>query len=86
MDIYVKVFGRVTCRDIELFKRHRAGETFDALAKSFDLSKQRCQQIYSRIEWKIKLFILLMREDIKRSQDNFIEKYNQKIQEAKERS
>jgi len=76
MDLYITVFGRVNCRDIEVFKRHRAGDTFSALAKSFNLSRQRCQQIYSTIEWKIKLFTMLMKTNIEKSRKNFIEKYN----------
>lgn len=80
MDLYIKVFGRVSCRDIEIFKCRRRGMTFSELAKMFNLSRQRCEQIYSKIKWKIKLFIILLETDIEKSTKKFIEEYNQSVQ------
>uniref|UniRef100_A0A6M3Y3W7 Uncharacterized protein n=1 Tax=viral metagenome TaxID=1070528 RepID=A0A6M3Y3W7_9ZZZZ len=75
VDRYIQIFNSISCRNIEVFKRRQSGVSFEELAAAFNISRQRCQQIHSKIEWKIKLFIMLMKKDIEDSKQLFIEKY-----------
>ena len=75
VDRYIQIFSSISCRNIEVFKRRQSGASFEELAAAFNISRQRCQQIHSKIEWKIKLFIMLMKKDIEDSKQLFIEKY-----------
>ena len=63
-DLYLKIFGNLRIDDLEIFKRHYNGETFADLSKSFNMSRQRCHQIYAKVENRIELFIAVMSAEI----------------------
>jgi len=75
MDLYIKIFGATSLRDVSLYNRRQKGQTFEELAKMFRISRQRCQQIHAKMEGKLKLFVMLMKMEMEEREKEFIANY-----------
>ena len=81
MNLYLQVFGNVSLRDIDLFKKRRSDPdiTYETLAEFYGLPRQRAYQIVSRIENKINEFVALLKKRQTERAESMVKFYTEKL-------